>query len=301
MSTIAFLFPGQGAQYVGMAKNLVETLPAAQKLFEQSQAILGYDLLKICLAGDQELLDRTEISQPAIFVSSLAALESLKQAKPDVFESCRGTAGLSLGEYTALVFAGALSFSDGLRLVDHRGKSMQKAADNNPGSMVSLLGLDLSTAKEFVDQINKEHFLQIANYLCPGNTVVSGSLAGCEKIEKMVAERGGKTVRLAVAGAFHTPYMQPADTQLAEMLAMVPMQTPRIPIWSNVDAKAHTDVNEIRTLLVSQVVKPVLMEPLLRDMMSHGMDSFYEIGPGRVLVGLLKRIQRNGNYFNFGT
>lgn len=291
---IAFLFPGQGAQTVGMGRQLYDTLPAARQLFDQAARILGYDLAQICFEGPAEKLDSTVISQPALFVCSLAALESLRTSSPEVVDSCAATAGLSLGEYTALVFAGVLDFETGLRVVQQRGEAMQAASDAVPSGMVSVLGVDRERLQQICDETRQPgEILQIANYLCPGNIVISGHQEACVRAA-MAAEKAGamKTIPLAVAGAFHTPIMQPAVERLAAALANVPLSRPRIPVISNVDAQPHDDPEEIRKLLVRQVVSPVYWEDSLRHLIGNGTDQFYEVGPGRVLAGLLKRIDR---------
>jgi [acyl-carrier-protein] S-malonyltransferase len=298
MPQVAFLFPGQGAQAVGMGRQLYETLPAARELFDEASGILGYDLGEVCWNGPAERLNSTVISQPALFVCSLAALESLQAAQPDIVASCAGAAGLSLGEYTALVFAGALTFADGLRVVQKRGEAMQAASDATPGGMVAVLGLERAAVEELVARARGAETLEIANYLCPGNIVVSGSMAACEAVEKVAEEMNARTVRLAVAGAFHTVLMKPADEQLAAALAGVAVRPPRVPVWSNVDAGPHTDPEEVRGLLVRQVVQPVLWEKTTRNLLAAGFDRFYEIGPGRVLAGLLKRVQRKAECYN---
>lgn len=288
----AFLFPGQGAQYVGMGASLAASLPAAKGLFDQASAVLGYDLLAICTGGPVERLNATDVSQPAIFVASLAALESLKQSEPDAAKDVVATAGLSLGEYTALVFAGAMSFADGLQVVRERGRAMQAAAEAAPSGMVSALLLDPSQVEAAVNEAKTAGPLWIANYLCPGNTVLSGDAAAIDAAEKLIEAKGGKPVRLAVAGAFHTELMKPADEKLAAALAGVNIQRPDIPVWSNVDARPHSDPAEIRSLLVKQVLNPVRWEETMRNLLAEGVDRFYEIGPGKVLAGLLKRINR---------
>lgn len=293
MANSALLFPGQGAQSVGMAGALVEEVPEARELFDRASAQLGFDLLKLCLDGPAEQLDATVNSQPALYVASLAALEKLKQEDPSVIDACVATAGLSLGEYTALCFAGALTFEDGLRVVAERGAAMQDAAEAVPSGMVSVLGLDASQVEELCDQCRGDDTLQVANLLCPGNTVVSGTTVACERIAETALEAGAmKVIPLAVAGAFHTPLMQPAVERLTAVLHDVTLVTPRVPVVSNVDALAHNDPDEIRDLLIRQVVSPVLWEKSVRQMMQGGAEKFYEIGPGRVLRGLLKRIER---------
>ncbi|MGE3807561.1 MAG: ACP S-malonyltransferase [Gemmataceae bacterium] len=298
MSKIAFLFPGQGAQAVGMGQKLAESLPAAKKLFEEANAILGYDLAEICFRGPVEKLNATDVSQPAIFVASLAALEQLRQDEPDVEKEVAGSAGLSLGEYTALVYAGAMSFADGLRVVQKRGQAMQAASEASPSGMVSILGLEPTQIEELCTQARGNGVLQIANLLCPSNIVVSGSKPACEAVIKLAEEKGARTVSLAVAGAFHTPLMKPADEKLAGALSGVALQKPRVPVWSNVDAQPHSDPEEIRGLLVRQVLQPVLWEQTLRNLLEAGFDRFYEIGPGRVLAGLLKRVLRKADCRN---
>jgi [acyl-carrier-protein] S-malonyltransferase len=290
----AFLFPGQGAQTVGMGAALAANLPAARELFDRAAAILGYDLLQLCVEGPEEKLNSTVYSQPALFVCSLAALEQLKHDSPEAVDGCAVTAGLSLGEYTALAFAGALNFEGGLRVVAERGRAMQDAADASPSGMVSLLGLEREKIQELCDQAREGEVLQIANLLCPGNIVVSGSKAACARVATLAETAGAmKVIPLAVAGAFHTPLMHPAVDRLAAALAGVDVRKPRMPVISNVDAQPHDDPEEIRGLLVRQVVNPVLWEDSMRRVLAdYGVEKCYEIGPGRVLAGLLKRIER---------
>ena len=225
MSRIAFLFPGQGAQTVGMGKRLAESLPAVRRLYDRAAEVLGYDLAKLCFEGPADELDSTVYSQPAIFVTSLAALESLRAESPDVVLACEATAGLSLGEYTAMVFAGVMDFEDGLMLVQRRGAAMQEAADATPGGMVSILGLERVEVEALCEKARNGEILKIANLLCPANIVISGSLAACERAAEMAQSYGAmKAVPLAVAGAFHTEIMRPADQRCAEALADVPMR-----------------------------------------------------------------------------
>jgi [acyl-carrier-protein] S-malonyltransferase len=292
MPRVAFLFPGQGAQAVGMGRALCESLPAARALFDEATAILGYDLLAVCTTGPSEKLNATDVSQPAIYVASLAALESLKTSDPAVVESCAAAAGLSLGEYTALTFAGSLAFADGLRIVQRRGQAMQAAAETTPSGMMSVLGLERFQVESICDEASQTGLIQVANLLCPGNIAVSGTRDALTAAERLAEAKGARTVRLAVAGAFHTSLMKPADERLAEALRGVDLKTPRVPVWSNVDASAHSDPEEIRQLLVRQVLSPVMWEETICNLLADGCDKFYEIGPGRVLNGLLKRVQR---------
>jgi len=277
-----------------MGRTLVAELPVARKLFDQAAAILGYDLADVCFNGPAEKLNSTVYSQPALFVCGLASMEKLRQEKPDVVAGCQAAAGLSLGEYTALVFAGAMDFESGLRVVQERGRAMQDAADATPSAMVSVLGMERDQIAKLCEGIRQEgEVLQIANLLCPGNIVVSGSLGAVERLGPAAEAAGAmRTIRLAVAGAFHTALMQPAVERLEKALANVAIQSPRIPVWSNVDAKTHSDPAEIKGLLVRQVCSPVLWEDSIVAMLGDGCDMFYEVGPGRVLRGLLKRISR---------
>ena len=233
------------------------------------------------------------MSQPAIFVASLAALEGLKVSEPDLVDACAGAAGLSLGEYTALVFAGALDFETGLKIVRRRGQAMQAAAVTRPSGMTSVLGLDEPAIDELCRRVAPHGRLWKANLLGPGNIVVSGERTALEHLEPIAAELGAsRVIPLAVAGAFHSELMKPADEQLAEVLARSPINPPRIPVYSNVDAAPHFDPDDLRQTLVAQVIGGVRWEDSMRRMLADGFDTFYEIGPGRVLTGLLKRIDR---------
>ena len=298
MGKTAFLFPGQGAQVVGMGRQLCETLPAARRLYKEASAILGYDLEKICTEGPAERLNATDVSQPAIFVTSLAALESLNANDPTTVKECSSTAGLSLGEFTALVFAEAMSFQVGLKTVKRRGEAMQAASDATPSGMVSVIGLEESKVEELCSAARACGTLEIANRLCPGNIAVSGVKTACAELERLADAAGARTIRLAVAGAFHTNLMKPADESLAAALANIEIRPPRVPVWSNVDAMPHSDPGEIRSLLVRQIVQPVLWEQTMRNLLAQGVDRFYEIGPGRVLAGLLKRVHRKAECHN---
>ena len=292
MSKIALFFPGQGAQHVGMGRKIAAQYPKARELYERAEVILGFDLAKLCFEGPAAELDSTIISQPALFVSSLAALEKLRADSPEIVLGCEIAAGLSLGEYTALVFASAMSFEDGLRVVKRRGEAMQAAADAKPSGMVSILLLERAQVEQICQEASGHGSIQIANYLCPGNLVVSGDNAACERAAELAVAAGGRAIPLAVAGAFHTNIMCPADEALAEVLSEVEIRTPEIPVVSNVDAQTHSDPEEIRQLLIRQVVNPVRWEDSINLMLSDGCTDFYEVGPGKVLKGLLKRISR---------
>jgi [acyl-carrier-protein] S-malonyltransferase len=293
VSKVAFLFPGQGAQSIGMGQADYNASPAAQALFAEASAILGYDLAKLCFEGPSTQLDATEFSQPALFVCGLAALEVLKEKQPELVAQVSATAGLSLGEYTSLVFADVLSFADGLRVVQERGRAMQAAADAVSSGMASILGLDADKVVALCQAASAGEILQPANYLCPGNIAISGEKAALERAIALAPEHGAmKAIPLAVAGAFHTSIMNPAVERLRIALANVQLNKPRIPVISNVDALPHDNPEEIRQLLVQQVCSPVRWEDSIRYLISNDVTTYWEVGPGRVLRGLMKRIDR---------
>lgn len=290
----AILFPGQGAQTVGMAGDWVDSCPAAAALFARAAAILGYDLLAVCRGGPAERLNTTAVSQPAILVTSLAALEVLRAREGHALDAAPITAGLSLGEYTALVFAGALEFDDAVRLVDVRGRAMQECAEQRPGAMLAVLGVERDALAALCEECRGDDVLEVANVLCPGNIVASGSKAACDRLAAAATAAGAiKCVPLEVAGAFHTVLMQPAVERLTAALAAATLRVPRIPVVSNVDARPHTDPAEIKHLLARQVVGVVEWKASMAYILSTGVRSIWEVGPGRVLRGLMKRIDRS--------
>jgi [acyl-carrier-protein] S-malonyltransferase len=293
MPKIAFLFPGQGAQVVGMGRALYDEVPAARSLFDRAGEILGFDLKALCFDGPAEALEATDVSQPAIYVASLAALEGLKLTNPDVVAACEGAAGLSLGEYTALAFAGSFDFETGLKIVRRRGEAMQVAAVATPSGMTSVIGLDEAKVDELCRQVEAHGRLWKANMLGPGNIVVSGDTSALEKVDSVATELGaGRVVPLAVAGAFHSPVMQPAAEILKALFDQTSFGVPRIPVYSNVDTNPHHEPQGMRLSLIAQVIRGVRWDDSMRQMVADGFDTFYEIGPGRVLTGLLKRIDR---------
>ena len=282
--------------------------PAALELFTRASSILGYDLAAICRQGPAEKLNATSVSQPAILVTSLAALEVLKLRDPALISAASITAGLSLGEYTALVFADALDFDSAVRIVDVRGRAMQECAgklgtqlgtkrgpaDTAAGGMVAVLGMEREQVASLCDECRGGDVLEVANVLCPGNVVVSGAEAACRRLDEAATAAGAmKCVRLEVAGAFHTVLMQEAVDKLAAVLAETTVRSPRIPVVSNVDARPHADPAEIRGLLARQVCGVVEWHASMTYLLSTGVRSVCEVGPGRVLRGLLKRIDRS--------
>ncbi|KAJ1484545.1 malonyl-CoA:ACP transacylase [Baffinella frigidus] len=280
-ATTAFLFPGQGAQYLGMAGELVKDVPKAKLMFEQASEVLGYDLLKICLEGPKEKLDSTVYSQPAIYVASLAAVEKFRlEAGQAAIDKATVAAGLSLGEYTALSFAGAISFEDGLKIVKVRGEAMQAASEAAESGMMSIIGLESSVVEELCKRASELSGspIQIANYLCPGNYAVSGSKIACAKVAEIAKPefKARMTVPLSVAGAFHTDFMSPAVAALAKVLEEVEIKKPRIPVISN-----HQPSE--REQILFQVTSPVMWEKTMKLMMERGYEQGYELGPGKVL------------------
>jgi [acyl-carrier-protein] S-malonyltransferase len=293
LSKTAFLFPGQGAQWVGMGMRLAESVPAARAIYDEAASILGYDLAKVCFEGPAEVLNSTRVSQPALYVTSLAALESLRVDDPAAVSACAAVAGLSLGEYTALVVAGGINFAPGLRLVQARAEAMQEAADAVPSGMVSILGLERQQVQDLCDEARDGATLEIANLLCPGNIAVSGTRDACARVTDLAVAAGAmRAVPLSVAGGFHTPLMEPAAQRLQAALEETSFRRPTMAVVFNVDAKPHAAPEEIRQLLARQLVTPVRWEDSVRYLLAEGFDRFYEVGPGRVLRGLLKRIQR---------
>lgn len=292
--TTGLLFPGQGAQVVGMGAELAERSPIAKDLFARAGEILGYDLLEICSQGPAEKLNRTEFGQPALFVHSYASLKQLESEQPDLWQGVSAVAGLSLGEYTAVATAGGLSFEDGVKLVQIRGRAMQEAADTSPSGMASVIGLGAEQLRDICTEASVgAEFVRVANLLCPGNIAISGHLAAIDRASALCSEAGAmKVVRLQVAGAFHTSIMSPAVDTLQAAVDSIGFESTRVPVYSNVDALPHNTPEQICSLLAQQVVAPVLWEDTLRNMIGAGVEQFIELGAGRILAGTLKRIKR---------
>lgn len=298
MKTV-FLFPGQGAQAVGMGRDVVESCPEAAVMFEKANEIVGYNLKELCFEGPEEKLNSTIISQPAIFVTSAVILEAFR--KTEVIADV--TAGLSLGEYTALYAAGFLSFEDGLRLVQKRGSAMQAAAEQSRGGMVSIIGLDEEKVQELCDEAAQGQMLLPVNFNCPGQIVVSGDLEACSRAANLAEQYGAiKAVELKVAGAFHTEMMCPAANELHKALEGCDIgQAGEVKVIANISADYYNTADEIRQGLVKQLIQPILWQKCMERLLVEGVETFYEIGPGRVLTGLMKRISRKTKVTNLST
>jgi [acyl-carrier-protein] S-malonyltransferase len=299
----AFLFPGQGAQVVGMGADIAESFPAAAEIFEKANDIVGFDLSKICFEGPVERLNSTTISQPAIFVTSVVILEALKTNPAAGGISADVTAGLSLGEYTALYAAEVINFEDALTLVQKRGEAMQAAAETKEGAMVSIIGLDEDKVDELCAEASDGELLMTVNFNCPGQIVISGSKAACGRAEELAPEYGAiKAVRLDVAGAFHTEMMSSAADSLKEALSNCKILEPGdINIIANIDADYYETAEKIAEGLIKQLTCPILWQKCMERLLADGVEKFYELGPGRVLTGLMKRINRKAEVVNVST
>lgn len=289
---ICILCPGQGAQVVGMGKDFYEASSAARGTFEQANQVLGFDLASLCFSGPEDRLNQTDISQPAIYVTGVAACRAAVAAGVVSLENVAIFAGLSLGEYTALHLGGAFGFEDGLRLVAARGRYMQQAAVAVPSGMVSILGADEAAVNQICEQAAGGEVLVPANFNSPGQIVISGALAACERAVKAAEAGGFRAIPLKVAGAFHSPLMQPAAEKMAGELDKVQFQPLRTTVYANVTARPHGEAASIKQLLVQQIVKPVRWEQTMQAILAGGETNFVELAPGRVLAGLLKKINR---------
>ena len=288
----AFVFPGQGAQFVGMGKDLYETSELAKELFEKANDILGYRITDIMFEGTDEDLRQTKVTQPAVFLHSvISALCMGDNFQPEM------TAGHSLGEFSALVAAGALSFEDGLKLVYARAMAMQKACEAAPSTMAAIIALADDKIEEICAQISAEGDVCVAaNFNCPGQVVISGSMEGIEKAcEQMKAAGAKRALPLKVGGAFHSPLMDPAKVELEAAINATEFHTPKCPVYQNVDAKPYTDPEAIKANLVAQLTASVRWTQTVQNMIADGADEFTECGPGNVLQGLIKKIDKSAN------
>lgn len=289
------LFPGQGSQSVGMGRDFYDAIPACRDLFDQANDVLGYDIASICFEGPEEELKKSHNTQPAIFTVSAVALAALKLKKPEL--TFDYAAGHSLGEWGALYAAGVISFTDALKILKARGEFIQAACDANPGGMLAVIGLD----GELLEKIADRAGVTLANINSPGQTVLSGTADRIEQAASACKEAGAKrALPLPVAGAFHSPLMQPAADQMAEFLADIPMSAPRIPVLSNVTAAPHADVESIRANMVAQITSSVRWVESMQYLAGQGVTEAVECGPGKVLAGLLKRIDKTVTVSNIG-
>ena len=292
-SSRAVLFPGQGSQFVGMAQDLVESETLARDLFQTAGDLMGCDLVSLCSKGPQDALNATDISQPAIFVSSMAALAVIENSGGAALVESRATAGLSLGEYSALVYSGALTFEDALKVVVARGRAMQEACDKTEGTMASILGIDLNAVREAVEEASGEGIVAVANVNATTQIVISGEKAAVDRAGELAQEKGARRViPLEVAGAYHSPLMSSATETLKPILAELKINTPVVPFYANVSGVRVSDPEEIRAGLIRQVESPVLWEPTLQSLVSEGMSEVLEPGPGKVVAGLVRQVDR---------
>lgn len=281
----AYVFPGQGAQFVGMGKDLYEESAEAKKLFEKANEILGFRITDLMFEGTDEDLRRTEVTQPAVFLHSVIKALTIENFKPDM------VAGHSLGEFSALVANGALKFEDGLKLVSARAKAMQKACEMNPSTMAAIIGMEDEAVEDICKGISE--VVVAANYNCPGQIVISGTNAGvdiaCEKLTEAGARRA---LKLNVGGAFHSPLMEPAREELADAILATKISKPICPIYQNVTAQTVSNPDIIKSNLVAQLTAPVKWTQTMKNMIKGGATSFTEVGPGKVLIGMVKKVDR---------
>jgi len=280
----AYVFPGQGSQFSGMGKDLYDRSEKAKSLFEKANEILGFDITSVMFSGTDEELKQTKVTQPAIFIHSVVLAQISENFKPDM------VAGHSLGEFSALVANSTLTFEDGLRLVSQRALAMQKACEINPSTMAAILGLEDAKVEEICKSISDE-IVVAANYNCPGQLVISGTIKGIEIACQKMKEAGAKrALPLPVGGAFHSPLMEPAREELAEAIKSTTFSQPVCPVYQNVNALPSTDVNTIKENLIAQLTAPVRWTQSVQNMVSDGATEFIECGPGKVLQGLVKKI-----------
>jgi len=302
MRRVGCLFAGQGAQAVGMGRDLAERFPAARELFQRADDLLGYPLSRLCFEGPADQLTATENSQPAIFTHSLAAAWSAWPRGEAPTVEVVAAAGLSLGEYSALVFAGALTFDDGLKLVARRGQLMAEAGRKRPGTMASILGLADELVVELCEQVSAVGVVVAANFNCPGQVVVSGEVGAVRRVAELARQADALgVVELGVSGAFHSPLMGSAREELVRVLEGTPIERAQVPVVSNVTGEPMAEPQEIRKNLAEQLTQPVRWSTCCRKVLTLGAEALYEIGPGSVLKGLMRRIDRSVGVTTVGT
>ncbi|OEH85778.1 [acyl-carrier-protein] S-malonyltransferase [Desulfuribacillus stibiiarsenatis] len=298
MGKVAFVFPGQGSQTIGMGKEFIENISIAQELFEKADEVLGFSLTQLCLEGPEEDLKKTYNTQPALLTASIAALYAMEamglHVKPDY------VAGHSLGEYSALVAAKGLKFEDAVQLVRKRGQAMEEAVPQGQGAMSAIMGMDRELLHQICEEVSNDgHFVQLANINCPGQIVISGHVDAVQEAgEKAKAQGARKVIPLVVSGPFHSKLMVPAQLKLKEEIAQLTVEDLQTPLVANVTANAVTKSEQVRELLVEQVTSSVLWEDSILYLIQQGVDTFIEIGPGKVLSGLIKKIDRSVQVFN---
>jgi len=289
----ALIFPGQASQYVGMTSDFYQSSEKAKQILDQANSILGFDILNVMFNGPEESLKQTEITQPAIFIHSYLVSQFLKT-------EFHATAGHSLGEYSALCVAGVFDFETGLKLVRLRGQLMQKAGQEQPGTMAAVIGATNEAIESACSEASEVGIVQAANFNSPGQVVISGSVAGVKKAMELVKAKGAKLVKeLVVSGAFHSPLMASAAEKLGEALKTTTLQNPKVPVYMNVTGKSSNNPNEIKELLLKQLTSPVRWEESIRNMSAEGITGFVEVGPGKVLQGLVKRIADSAEISGF--
>jgi [acyl-carrier-protein] S-malonyltransferase len=294
MSKTAFVFPGQGAQYVGMGKDFFDQFEIAKSIYLKANDVLGFDLMKISFEGPEDSLKQTRVTQPAIFVHSVVALEVVRHLKGPSFAPCQMVAGHSLGEYSALVAAGFMTFEDALKVVKVRAEGMQKAGEAQKGTMAAIMGLDKDILVAICQEASAKGIVQCANFNSPGQIVISGSVEGVQAAMAIAKERGARMVKeLIVSGAFHSPLMAPARQAVADILNNTSVNNSQIPVYANVTSQANTDGSMVKNQLVEQITSAVRWQESIVNMIADGATKFYEFGPGNVLQGLIKRIDKN--------
>lgn len=292
MSKIALVFPGQGSQYVGMGKDFYNQFSVAKTLYEKANEILGFDLIKISFEGPEDALKQTQVTQPAIFVHSMVTLEILKERFENL--NFQMAAGHSLGEYSALVAAGAFSFEDALKIVKVRAAAMQHAGTINKGTMAAVIGMDAEPLGAICCEAYTSGIVQCANYNSPGQIVISGSVEGVKKAMELAKEKGARMVKeLVVSGAFHSPLMESAKEEVQKLLNTMSFRDTAMAVYPNVTARAAKSGSDFKNLLIDQITAPVKWHETVVNMIADGATKFYEIGPGNVLQGLVKRIDKN--------